>query len=451
MNDTEKTPGKFRQAMRLIKTSLVSVHRLIWGSGWKWFFIAVVITVVILTALMFISMELTSQPKFCNVCHNMKPYYASWVNSSHKHVTCTDCHFPPGLKNKIRGKFTAFSMLVNYFTGIYKRNKPWAEIPDESCMRSGCHETRLLQGKVKFKENITFDHEPHLKELRRGKKLRCTSCHSQIVQGDHISVTPSTCFLCHFKGLEGHSAEETHDVVNETGKPGADLMRCDTCHTPPVSKSDDKEPVSYDHKNVLEKKMACMQCHGNMIVGDGFVPKNRCDTCHGEVDKIKQYSNTSLIHKKHITDHKIECSQCHLDIQHKSISQTQMVKANCQVCHRVQVSVYSGDVVFSSGKVPNVMWQKVECIGCHKDETGKLVRPGKTACSACHEVDYEQMYDDWVKSAQEQVEKLREKVKRDKLKPGDRAYDILLFLEKDGSKGIHNPELYEKLVEEGMK
>ena len=35
--------------------------------------------------------------------------------------------------------------------------------------------------------------------LRRGKKLRCTSCHSQIVQGSHMSVTTSTCFLCHFK------------------------------------------------------------------------------------------------------------------------------------------------------------------------------------------------------------------------------------------------------------
>ena len=65
---------------------------------------------------------------------------------------------------------------------------------------SGCHETRLLQGKVKFKR-FYFDHKPHLTELRRGKKLRCTSCHSQIVQGDHMKVTESTCFLCHFKEI----------------------------------------------------------------------------------------------------------------------------------------------------------------------------------------------------------------------------------------------------------
>ena len=36
-------------------------------------------------------------------------------------------------------------------------------------------------------------------EMTRGIKLRCTSCHSQIVQGQHMAVTATTCFLCHFK------------------------------------------------------------------------------------------------------------------------------------------------------------------------------------------------------------------------------------------------------------
>ena len=57
---------------------------------------------------------------------------------------------------------------------------------------------RLLEGEIQF-GRIRFDHRNHLFGERRGMKLRCTSCHSQIVQGNHLAVTPSTCFLCHFK------------------------------------------------------------------------------------------------------------------------------------------------------------------------------------------------------------------------------------------------------------
>ena len=38
----------------------------------------------------------TSRPQFCNSCHIMEPYYASWQQSSHKDVSCIECHFPPG-------------------------------------------------------------------------------------------------------------------------------------------------------------------------------------------------------------------------------------------------------------------------------------------------------------------------------------------------------------------
>ena len=49
------------------------------------------------------------------------------------------------------------------------------------------------------------------------------------------------------------------------------------------------------------------------------------------------------------------------------------------------------------------------------------------------------------------LNRLREKVKKEKLREGDGAYDLLVLLETDGSKGIHNPELYEKLIQEALK
>jgi nitrate/TMAO reductase-like tetraheme cytochrome c subunit len=677
----DKTPGKFITILKLFKRNYITLHHMIWGPGWKRFIIAVVVTLVILVALMYFTLTMTSQPRFCNTCHNMKPYYASWKTSSHKDVTCTACHFPPGFKNNLKGKFTALSMLVNYFTGVYKRSKPRAEISDLSCMRTGCHETRTLEGEVKFKENIVFDHGPHLTGLRRGKKLRCTSCHSQIVQGSHISVTETACFLCHFK---------------RTGET-APNDNCTTCHSAPVSKEGAQQTIRYDHRLVMEKSIRCLRCHGNMVVGDGVVPKTRCNTCHADIEKISKYDDTELMHRNHITDHKIECTQCHTEVLHKSVSRTESVKPDCNSCHpdfhnvqlllfsgkegrgvpdrpdpmyeaglnckachvhhresegfkargetfiadeyscetchgkgysrilknwkelartwvtemsrvltvaerkilgkrshkdyekarklledarynyklvkfgkalhnitysnrlmqasyrmakeglkilglpgmlppfepsselipgecsnchagferrplpvygwwfshrvhlreqkltcelchsheerhgrliisknncmschhreekgkelecnrchETQLAIYKSELRFSTLKLPNVMAKDVGCLDCHRDDSagGKISRPGKSVCSNCHETEYEEMFDEWRATSEELLNRLREKVKRKKLKRGDSAYDVLRMLEIDGSRGIHNPELYEALIEEALK
>ncbi len=165
-------------------------------------------TVVLVTAV-----EVTSKPRFCGSCHIMAPYYESWKHSSHHNIACVDCHIPPGVTAEIRKKYEALSMVARYFTGTYGTN-PWTEIEDAACLR--CHERRLLVGK-EMVGDVLFDHSAHLAEMRRGKTLRCTSCHSQLVQGSHIAVTTTTCILCHFKGEEA----------------GQGTARCTLCHHVP--------------------------------------------------------------------------------------------------------------------------------------------------------------------------------------------------------------------------
>ncbi len=406
-NKTAKPTGtsKPRLFFKLVKQNLVSLHHFIWGKGWRRFVLAIVLTLLLLVAVLTVAVEVTSTPKFCNTCHNMKPYYASWKSSSHKHVTCTDCHFPPGLKNKLKGKFTALSMLVNYFTGVYKRNKPWAEISDESCMRSGCHETRTLSGKVNYKKSITFDHAPHLTGLRRGKKLRCTSCHSQIVQGSHMTVTPSSCFLCHFK-------ETSND---------APIHQCTKCHQPPVAQKADGTVVSvpYDHKMVLDRKIQCQKCHGPMIVGDGAVPKIRCSSCHADVENLKHYNDGPMMHKNHITDHKIECDQCHTEIQHKSIARTQSVKPDCNACHpdfhNAQLYLFSGKGGRGIPDHPSPMYQSgLNCQACHLfhqaaddfADKGHTVRASALSCEPCHGTGYNKMIERWKSQTEQSIARL---------------------------------------------
>jgi nitrate/TMAO reductase-like tetraheme cytochrome c subunit len=317
----------------------------------------------------------------------MEPYVEDWQTSTHSDVTCTDCHFPPGIKSKIKGKFTAASMVVNYFTGVYKRSKPWAEIEDASCLRSGCHAEQQLNKDVIFKQDIHFNHDSHLNNLRRDKELRCTSCHSQIVQGEHMTVTESTCFLCHFK----NPPEE--EPIND----------CTWCHSAPVTEND--FVPDYDHSFVNNNNIDCASCHGAMVVGNGVVYESRCNTCHADIGKIEQISDDEFIHKMHVTDHKIECENCHLPIQHKSVSRTEDILPECQDCHqtphKAQFDLFSGTGGKNVKNHPNPMFTAgLNCRACHIYHESEFGISGKTvatgeSCEKCHGKGYSRLYDQW--------------------------------------------------------
>ena len=172
--------------------------------------------------------------------------------------------------------------------------RPAAEIPDASCLRSGCHETRLLTGRVDF-HGIPFDHAPHLNETRAGKQFRCTSCHSQIVQGKHMTVTTSTCFLCHFKD----------QPFNEGFPPAPTATRF------PTGTFDLGGGVKFTHDLAYEKGVDCIYCHRDVIRGNGEVPRERCLSCHNREGDLARFSDHVFIHAKHVTEHKVDCLQCH--------------------------------------------------------------------------------------------------------------------------------------------
>ena len=245
--------------------------------------------------------HLSTSPRLCNSCHIMEPYVAAWKTSKHKDVTCVSCHYPPGLRDTIWVKYQAISQVVKWATQTYT-SKPFAEVEDASCLRSGCHDRRLLQGKVTFKRGIIFDHAPHLEEKRRGRKLRCTSCHSQIVVGTHIEVTESTCFLCHFKGMK--TAREINPIATCTG-----------CHQAP--KGDLKVgTATFNHEEMVARGVSCDRCHLNVVRGDGEAPRERCFTCHNEPAKLDRYTDTPFLHDFHVAGKNIECGRCHTEIQH---------------------------------------------------------------------------------------------------------------------------------------
>ncbi len=347
--------------------------------------------------LTFASMQWTSRSEFCNTCHYMEPFYRAWQHSAHKDVDCVTCHYEPGLASKIRGKLAGLEQLFKYATRSYLRSKPWAEIADASCLRSGCHEQRLLKGKVEFKEGIIFDHTPHLNQLRRGKELRCTSCHSQVVQGEHITVTSSTCFLCHFKGRDAEASSN-----------------CTQCHDAPVPTAE--KQVSYDHTVINERGVECQKCHGQMVVGDGAVPTDNCEDCHFEQEFLQQYDDTEKMHNIHIAEHKIDCQRCHLQIQHKSVSRSQDVTPDCSSCHlenhQAQEMLFRGEGGRGVPDHPSPMFSGgLNCQGCHIfHQTSPGFEPGgqsvvarRESCEPCHGPGYSDLLETWKDSTEKRL------------------------------------------------
>lgn len=339
----------------------------------------------------------STSPSFCNSCHIMEPYYNAWEASSHNHVACVECHYAPGTPRTVFWKkFQGLSQVAKYVTRTYS-SKPFAEIDDASCLRSGCHSRRLLKGRVISENGVKFDHAAHIMETRKGMQLKCVTCHSQIVVGTHIEVTYSSCYLCHFKGRsEGTNVKQ--------------LGGCRACHELD-DKSVEIDSVVFTHSDYISRQgVSCENCHANIVQGDGLAPRERCLTCHNQPEKLAMYSEYSdrpFIHENHVTEHNVACFHCHREILHgfgvnagspptaevgavlegavalraeSKMDRQPAVSFECGRCHSGK---HSGELAIYSGRLPSFVdledmpspmyLAHVDCAGCHYQESQTAV------------------------------------------------------------------------------
>jgi hypothetical protein len=387
--------------------------------------------VVIPLLLLGTAYHVSTSPLLCNQCHIMKPYYKAWATSKHNFVPCVDCHYPPGFRDTLWVKWQALAQVAKWATQTYS-SKPFAEIEDASCLRSQCHSTRLLQGKVTFKRGIIFDHRPHLEQPRRGRQLRCTSCHSQIVVGTHIEVTETTCFLCHFKGQR--SARELHPIGG-----------CPLCHQPPKGDIQLAGGTVFNHKDFVDERGAqCQKCHLDAIQGDGEAPRERCFTCHNEPQKLAKYEDHEFLHQFHVAQHNIECTRCHTEIKHQIQTKKEPLAVGCQACHEAkhsgQRAMYLGVGGKGSPNIPSHMYTaRVDCVACHiapKAEdahrtqfTGRTFEASEVACISCHGKQYAGMLDTWKRTMDTMLADLKPKLEAARTAVAEAAKDVRALTE----------------------
>src|SRR4030043_946701 len=356
----------------------------------------------LLLAILFTGIfRYSESPSFCGLCHNMKEYVDSWKTSSHNQVTCLNCHRRPGMVNYLSGKWVDFQLGLTYITIGKGFKKLHYEVDDGNCLRQGCHKTEELKGDMIYK-NVSFPHGKHLGEWRRGMRIRCTPCHAQIVQGLHLTVHETNCFICHFyrAGLRGE--EECISCA---------VGGCTSCHIEP--KGDIKvKGWNFNHRRYIERGVACEKCHVNVIQGDGHVPEGKCLQCHKEPEILNTKYTSVFMHRKHVTDLKIECADCHTRIRHEIGPILTFVHTStvCDKCHSKDVhlgprELYRGSGGFGVPDSPSLMFAtNVDCIACHRkgEESQAALHTTKyaeralgEACVDCHGEGYDDTLKHW--------------------------------------------------------
>lgn len=329
---------------------------------------------------------------FCSNCHYMEPYVRHWKESKHADVTCVRCHD--------YGVGALALSAARYWTGTFT-TRPKGNVHDQSCLSSGCHELRLLSGTTQYKNNIAFDHAVHLEKVLRGEKLRCTSCHNQIVQYDedvaegHMAVNDKSCFVCHFK---------------DAGQ-GEAITGCDACHGMP-KKTVEHAGFTFDHAPYLKLKVQCKECHTRIVKGDGAVPESKCYSCH--VERSRQDVSREQLHATHVTENGIDCFKCHSDIEHGNFEMVSSLDIQCENCHLRQHNgpkqLYMGIGGRDTLDMPSPMFAaQVSCSGCHTHLTPQgepLAQQEKkeaqrASCVTCHGERYDLMFDNWLEGSRQ--------------------------------------------------
>jgi hypothetical protein len=201
------------------------------------------------------AIPLTNHPTFCASCHIIKPSYDSWVRSSHKDVTCVDCHVRPGISGFVHDKvFAGLEDVAITFLGTpTEPHNLESRVYSSMCI--SCHRAILRVTEVAARDlpapvkevGLIMNHRKHMEAFeKRGKGEGCTTCHGRVVHGVPIKGYPIVI-------PRGHVTLD--DQPHEPGFP--------------------KDSVLWK-----ANRADCLRCHDGEQTYDGKVLSDRCEICH---------------------------------------------------------------------------------------------------------------------------------------------------------------------------
>jgi nitrate/TMAO reductase-like tetraheme cytochrome c subunit len=445
--------------------------------------LAILIGFVVFSAA---SVEVSSRSFFCNSCHIMKPYYASWKIDPHSDVGCVQCHIAPGAGNLVHAKLDGLAQTLN---DVLHRSatKPSANVSDFACTRAGCHVTGELGKPANKQLTYHFDHAAHLDMEYLGIAVHCTTCHSFIKGDAHFSVNTNVCFSCHL--MTSYESELAHapdhpsrglplSTLTNHAPPPTTLVApssCDTCHDPPQQRIA-YNGLTIDHAEYLSYGASCQSCHKGVTSPPPPIDDSRCLNCHGF--GVERLLPMEELHRVHVEGrHKVECFHCHGLIQHGTLAESMSLEHfDCRSCHadqhQLQRSVYLRQPIDNGQPlermpVSPMFLAHVPCTGCHIELRDVSTRPGSgalvagavpAACDNCHQPGLgEQMIPLWQRttrdlynSTKELIASVRDRSNPDVARLIHEAQQVLEIVRLDGSWGVHNPRYTQDLIEQAQ-
>ena len=233
----------------------------------------------VLTGLWHVS----ASPQFCNSCHIMEPYVEAWKVSKHSEVACVQCHYPPGLRDTLWVKYQAISQVAKWATQTYS-SKPFAEVEDASCLRSGCHARAGSRARARstFKRGVRFDHRPHLEPATWAGSSAARAVTRRSWWGSTSRSTSPPASSATSRGRRRAGADARSPAAPAaTSRPRATSRWARSGSTT---------------RRSCARGVACQKCHLNVVEGDGAAPRERCFTCHNQPEKLERYTDTALVH-----------------------------------------------------------------------------------------------------------------------------------------------------------
>lgn len=247
-----------------------------------WFVALTALVVALYGAVVY-----TEQPRFCNVCHEMTPYYSAWNTGGHTTVSCIMCHVAPGPVARFSHKFVALKEVWDHFTTTPRFPMNTAEVPDSRC--TTCHDDAAAW------DTSGFSHELH------ADAGSCQHCHASTGHKVTFAALDSAGILA--PGMQPEGAEYVGQIDAGQGTPSTIAghktvpcsgchpmaqMQCSMCHQPPAdhygtqcsschSPGTPFAQTVFDHPRTGEhgfRSFPCTDCHP-----DGFGSAT-CTKCH---------------------------------------------------------------------------------------------------------------------------------------------------------------------------
>ena len=217
--------------------------------------VAVLAIIAVAFVLGGVAVPLTNHPDFCASCHTIAPSYETWKASTHKDVTCVDCHVRPGFEHWLHDKVWKGSkdLAITLFGTPPDPHNLTAKVDSKVCL--SCHQAILRVSELAPRDlpppvkevGLVMSHRKHMEAFgKRGQEEGCTTCHTRLV---------------HEKPIKGYPIVIPRGHVSE-----------------------DSEPHYPDHPEGTKLRAAamadCFRCHDGKTQYEGNILSKRCETCH---------------------------------------------------------------------------------------------------------------------------------------------------------------------------